>query len=570
MATTDLWPARRRARPESMLIKGHAGEAPFDGSHRRPPDGAAEYPVRAQPRLSRRTLLSGSVASLALPWVLRGARAAPPPLVCDVSDAAWEELAGRIKCGIVVRPNDPRFVRLTQPENLRYYNPPAPSDAPPDSDAPFGVVVPCNDEEVAASILWAQKHGLPMVPRSGGHSYAGCSTVQGLVIHAGGMRKVEYSEADRQLVVEGGALNGDIFNVLKRVNRSIVHGRCDAVGISAYIMGGGIGLAMREYGLGCDQVESVKLVLADGSLKTVSASAPSQEDKDLFWAVCGGGGGNLGFATEWRLRTQTADAADKPADAADKNGFIAFSASWRSPGKEQEIFTRLIRALEKSPDTMGAQVSIFATAPNSSAPNRISLTGQLHGTMDDFQNILCSGLTDPEPNTKAVLRLPYWQAQDFLNIVVVPNRYQETSLFADELTEDFIQTVFGLLRTWPGTVTGARVTFFLMGGRVNKVAPDATAFVHRKSQWLLNPALDWTDCNNHGDILDNLKWQRDMQNALSSCMREGGSYQNFPDPELNNHAKAYWGDNYWRLLAVKRRVDDKLVFTPPRNQGITP
>jgi hypothetical protein len=113
--------------------------------------------MHAQPRLSHRTLLSGSVASLALPWVLRGAHAAPPRLVCDVSDAAWEELAGKIKCGVVVRPNDPRFVRLTQPENLRYYNPPATMDAPPDSDAPFGVVVPRNDEEVAISMLSGPK-----------------------------------------------------------------------------------------------------------------------------------------------------------------------------------------------------------------------------------------------------------------------------------------------------------------------------------------------------------------------------------------------------------------------------
>jgi hypothetical protein len=119
-------------------------------------------------------------------------------------------------------------------------------------------------------------------------------------------------------------------------------------------------------------------------------------------------------------------------------------------------------------------------------------------------------------------------------------------------------------------VKDARLTFFLMGGRVNEFKSDATAFVHRSSQWLVNPALDWTDCNNHGDILDNLKWQRDMRNALSSCMRGSGSYQNFPDPELDNHAQAYWGPNYWRLLDVKRRVDPDLVFTPPRNQGITP
>jgi hypothetical protein len=54
MGTTDLWPRSAR----SMLIKGHAGEAPFDGSHHRPLDGAVEYPVHAQPRLSRRTIVA--------------------------------------------------------------------------------------------------------------------------------------------------------------------------------------------------------------------------------------------------------------------------------------------------------------------------------------------------------------------------------------------------------------------------------------------------------------------------------------------------------------------------------
>ena len=316
-------------------------------------------------------------------------------------------------------------------------------------------------------------------------------------------------------------------------------------------------MAMREYGLGCDQVERVELVLADGSPRTVTAAS---DPEGLFWAVCGGGG-NLSFATKWWLRT--VPAAD----------VIAFSASWSSPGKEQEIFTTLVRALENeknAPDTIGAQVSIFATAPNSPRPNKISITGQLRGTMQNFQEILGSAFTDPEPEPQAILPLPYWQAQDFLDIVAVPNRYQETSLFAGKLTDKFIQTAFGLVRTWPGTVKGARVTFSLMGGRVNKFKSDATAFVHRSSQWLVNPALDWTDCNNHGDILDNLKWQRDMQTALSGCMRGSGSYQNFPDPELDNRAEAYWGANYWRLSDVKRRIDPDLVFTPAAKAGNNP
>jgi hypothetical protein len=373
------------------------------------------------------------------------------------------------------------------------------------------------------------------------------------------MRKVRL--ADGLLEVEGGALNSDIFAALRASGQSIVHGRCGAVGISAYIMGGGVGLAMRDYGLGCDQVDNVELVLANGQPKTVSASAPSQEDKELFWAVCGGGGGNLGFVTKWWLRTQRAD------------DVVAFRASWKPKllGKERDIFTSLVRALEKSPKGMGAQVSIFATTRSSREPNQVTLTGQLRGNMNEFQDIFGPIFRDNDLEWKSILRLPYWLAQDFLDIHAVPNRYQETSVFADKLTDDFIVEAFNLLRTWPGTVTGKpRVTFFLMGGRVNEVGSDATAFVHRSSQWLLNPALDWTENDNQGDIVYNLKWQRDLQNGLASCLRGGGSYQNFPDPELNNHARAYWDTNYQRLAAVKLRVDPDLVFTPPRNQGITP
>jgi Berberine and berberine like len=78
--------------------------------------------MQAKSQLSRRALLSGAAASFALPWVPRGSRALSSPIV---SDAAWRELDRNITGG-VQRPGDPRFVPLTQPENLRYYNFPDP------------------------------------------------------------------------------------------------------------------------------------------------------------------------------------------------------------------------------------------------------------------------------------------------------------------------------------------------------------------------------------------------------------------------------------------------------------
>lgn len=509
--------------------------------------------MHAQPRLSRRTLLSGSVAGLALPWVLRGARAAPAR---GVSDAAWKKLAGKITGG-VLWPNDPRFVALTRPENLRYYNPPTAPNASPDPDAPFAVVRPHDAKEVADAILWAQDVGCPMVARSGGHSYAGCSTIRGLVIHLGAARQVKYNPNSSLLEVGGGALNGDVFAALGELEidgakggLAITHGRCKTVGLSAYLMGGGIGLAMRDSRLGCDLVERVELVLADGRVVTASEI----ENQDLFWAARGGGGGNLGVATRWWLRPVKAEK------------LIAFNASWRSHGKEQAIFTRLVRALEAAPDGVGAQMSISATAIHSSRPNNISLIGQYRGTLDEFPSILGSALADAEQ--KVVLELPYWVAQEFFEIESVPNWYQETSLFAEKLSDAFIEEAFRLFRTWPGTSAEARLTFFLMGGRVNTIQPAATAFVHRSSQWLINTILDWTDCDSRERVHNNLRWQRISQNTLSGILRKSASYQNFPDPELDNHAEAYWGANLSRLSKVKAAFDPRSVFTPPRNQGI--
>jgi FAD/FMN-containing dehydrogenase len=307
---------------------------------------------------------------------------------------------------------------------------------------------------------------------------------------------------------------------------------------------------MREHGVGCDLVDSVELVLADG--KKVRASA-SNEYKELFWAVRGGGGGNLGFATRWRLHTVPVDK------------FIAFTANWWSSDKKQEIFKRLVRALEAAPEQMGAQMSVFVTALNSPLPNRISLTGQFRGPLAKFQTILGSALAGAEQ--KAVLELPYWQAQEFFEIEAEPNRYQETSLFADELSDTLIEEAFSLSRTLPGTAATARLTFFLTGGRVNKIKPDATAVVHRSSQWLINPIVEQWPAD-YAKMDDDLKWQRKVLNRFAEILGGSSCYQNFSDPELDNHAEAYWGANLSLLSKVKAAFDPRSVFTPPRNQGI--
>jgi hypothetical protein len=43
--------------------------------------------------------------------------------------------------------------------------------------------------------------------------------------------------------------------------------------------------------------------------------------------------------------------------------------------------------------------------------------------------------------------------------------------------------------------------------------------------------------------------------ALVHPWGTGGAYQNFPDPDLDDWAHAYYGDNLDRLVRVKARYD---------------
>ena len=403
--------------------------------------------------------------------------------------------------------------------------------------------------DVITCVNYARDHGILLAIRGGGHNGPGLGSCNdGLVIDLSRMRGVRVNPSARTVQVAGGAVWGDVDHATHPFGQAVPAGIISTTGVGGLTLGGGIGHLSRKYGLTIDNLLEVDAVLADGSFVTANA----EQHPDLFWAVRGGGGGNLGFATRWWLHTVPAE------------NVIAFVANWWSNKNKQDIFKRLVRALEAAPEQMGAQMSVYVTALNSPLPNRISLIGQFRGPLDKFRAIVGSALADAEQ--KIVLELPYWKAQELFEIEAEPNRYQETSLFADKLSDGLIEEAFSLLQSFPSTVARARLTFFLTGGHVNKTKPDATAFVHRSSQWLINPVVD--DWPRGGNVDDDLKWQREVLNRFAEILGSTSSYQNFPDPELADHAEAYWGANLSHLSKVKAAFDPDSVFTPPRNQGI--
>jgi hypothetical protein len=369
----------------------------------------------------------------------------------------------------------------------------------------------------------------------------------------------------------GAAPSSETFSPACETSRAdryaITHGRCRGVGLSAYLMGGGWALDSSFIGMGCDRVKKVEMVLADGQVVRASESG---EHRDLFWAVRGGGGGNLGFATKWWL------------DPVPVQNVVAFSGSWQLSGNAQSVVQTLLRALDAAPDRMGAEITVSTSSVTvgSPWPYVITLAVEFHGSRDEFDSLLGPALTAANLaesrdcsfnncSSQDCAELPYWDAQEFFDTRVYPNRYQETSLFAREVSDDVIAELFRIWPSWPKTVSAARFSLYRVGGKINAVKPDATAFVHRTYKWMLTTDIDWSNAGDRRHIDDNLKWQRDVFNGLSVMLQQPGSYQNFPDPGLDDHAKAYWGTNFPRLLQIKGRYDPDFAFTPPRNQGIS-
>ena len=69
------------------------------------------------------------------------------------------------------------------------------------------------------------------------------------------------------------------------------------------VLGGGLGFYMRQHGLAIDCLQSTEIVTADGRRHHLTEDKDERPKKDLFWALCGGGGGNFGINTSFTFRT---------------------------------------------------------------------------------------------------------------------------------------------------------------------------------------------------------------------------------------------------------------------------
>jgi FAD/FMN-containing dehydrogenase len=163
---------------------------------------------------------------------------------------------------------------------------------------PTAVVRPADATDVRRVVDLARESGMALAVRSGGHSPAGHSTVEGgLVLDLSGLRGLEIDPASRSVWAGAGLTAGEYTATVGAHGLATGFGDAPSVGIGGITLGGGVGFLHRKHGLTLDSLLAADVVTADGEL--VRADAGSHPD--LFWAIRGGGG-NFGIATRLHFR----------------------------------------------------------------------------------------------------------------------------------------------------------------------------------------------------------------------------------------------------------------------------
>jgi FAD/FMN-containing dehydrogenase len=167
--------------------------------------------------------------------------------------------------------------------------------------------------DVAAAVSFAREHRLRLVVKGGGHSYLGTSCApDSLLVWTRRMGAVTMHEAfvaagcagaapQPAVSVGAGAIWMRVYHeVSVKGGRYVQGGGCATVGVAGLIQSGGFGSFSKRYGLAAAGLLEAEVVTADGAVRIASACT----NPDLFWGLKGGGGGSLGVVTRVTLRTR--------------------------------------------------------------------------------------------------------------------------------------------------------------------------------------------------------------------------------------------------------------------------
>jgi FAD/FMN-containing dehydrogenase len=397
------------------------------------------------------------------------------------------------------------------------------------------VIAFCESEgDVVNAIAWARQNGVPLRARSGRHSLAGWSSVDGgVVIDVSSLKSVEIDAQAGVATVGAGLNQGELVNALGAAGFAVPTGSEASVGLGGVTLGGGIGYLARSMGLTCDNLIGVRIAVPDGCDGARLIRADSWRHANLLWGCRGGGGGNFGIATAFTFRLHPI-------------GDVAVvEATWSLEDLPAvfPVWQQLTPAADRRLGTTLAAV-----------PGAVALTALFAGPLDEALEIVAPLLAIGAPKVSA-------RSESY---VAAFNRFNEgPRTWANwKFTSSWAYRPFGaeaieIVRDFASRGPTPVCNFWCLswGGAVAREPAGGSAFVHREALFYAEPGAGWNDpaltpaCE---------AWVAEFTRAMRPHVR--GGYVNVPNSDQRGWALGYYGHKLPRLSRVKAAYDPQGVF----------
>jgi hypothetical protein len=396
--------------------------------------------------------------------------------------------------------------------------------------------------DVIACVRFAREQDALVAVRGGGHSVAGKSVCDGgLMIDLSAMKGIRVDPVKRTVRAEPGLTLGEFDRETQAFGLATTLGLVPNTGISGLTLGGGFGNLMAKYGLALDNLIGVDVVTADGGLITANAS----ENEDLFWGVRGSSG-NLGIVTSLEYRLHEVGAV--------LGGAVFFPVS-----KTKDVLRFFREFAETIPDELVIQAGAFAT------PDGVQVLGvaacYCGPSLSEGEKVLSPLRKFDSPIADIIGVMSYLQVQSMFEPFFPPGRHTYVkSNFIRALNDEAIQAMAEYAGKSPSRYTFAPFIEH-WHGEATRVGVTDTAFAHRNYSYNF---LAWSTWESPSESEKNIQWTRELWETMRPFL-VAGSYVNYVSDEGDSFARAAYGPNYDRLVALKNKYDPTNFFRMNHN-----
>ena len=399
--------------------------------------------------------------------------------------------------------------------------------------------------DVLAAVRFARQHKVLVSVRAGGHNVAGNAVCDGgLMIDVSGMKGIHVDPGAQTVRAQAGVTWGDLDAETQAFGLATTGGVISTTGIAGLTLGGGVGWLNGRFGLACDNLISADVVTAEGQL----VRASEQENADLFWGLRGGGG-NFGIVTSFEFRLHQV-------------GPTLLSGPVFHPAARARDVLRFYREFSASePDELTTYAGLL-TGPDG-AP-LVGLVPCYSGPIEQGEKVLERLRKFGPPAVDMVGAMPYVAVQRMFNDAFPPGRYNYwKSSLTPEISDQLIDTLVEHMAQVPSPHSAVMLEHY--HGGYSRPAPTATAYSHRRPTYDVVIIANWASpADNEG----NKQWARSLFAAVQPQVSKA-AYVNFLDQDEGaDRIRAAYGDNYEKLVALKRKYDPTNFFK--MNQNIRP